>query len=250
MSHYHSHSFSWRHGLRVFLELLPLLLLLRLDPIPQDVAHHNFADTRRIFGVPNFFNVVSILPFLPVGAAGIAFCLNSDLGPSRSAWLVFFAAVSLVSLGSVYYHWQPDNEGLVWDRLPMGIAFMGFFTAILSEHVNSRLSGLLIPLVTTGICSVLYWHFFDDLRLYSWLQFTPLLMLPAIMALFRSRRTHQWLLLAAIACYALAKGAEVYDAAVFEITGEVVSGESVKHLLAAAGCYCILAMLQRRTLRV
>jgi len=225
-------------------------LLLKLDPIPQDVTYHNFVDNRRIFGVPNFFDVISNLPFLLIGAVGFLYCLKSNLGSSHSSWLVLFVGVSLVSLGSAYYHWSPSNETLFWDRLPMSVGFMGLLTALLTEYVNSRLSGLLLPLIITGISSVLYWHFFDDLRLYVWVQFIPLLTLPFVMALFRSRHTHQWLLLSALVWYSLAKGAEVYDSAVFHITGEVVSGHTVKHLLAAAGCYSILVMLQRRKLKI
>ncbi|MET0070957.1 MAG: ceramidase domain-containing protein [Candidatus Thiodiazotropha sp.] len=241
--------FSWRHAVLVLLMLFPLVLLLTLEPIPQDVAYHHFVDAAPFLGVPNFFDVISNLAFLLVGAAGIAFCLNNHSGPSHSAWLVLFVAVSLVSLGSIYYHWSPSDETLVWDRLPMSIGFMALLTALLSEYIDSRLSNLLVPLIILGIGSVLYWHFFDDLRLYAWVQFFPLLIIPFLMALFRSRFTHQWLLLSALALYAVAKGSEAYDGAVFQLTGEAVSGHTIKHLLAAASCYVILIMLQRRKLK-
>ncbi|MEW8292871.1 MAG: ceramidase domain-containing protein [Candidatus Thiodiazotropha endolucinida] len=245
-----SHDFTWRHAVLVFLLLFPLVLLLMFEPIPQDVAYHHFVDTGRFLGVPNFFDVISNLAFLLVGAVGIAFCLKNDTGPSHSAWLVLFIGVSLVSVGSIYYHWNPSNETLVWDRLPMSIGFMGFLAALLSEYVDRRLSCLLIPLVIMGIGSVLYGYFFDDLRLYVWVQFIPLLTLPFFLALFSSRFTHQGLLVYALVLYALAKGAEAYDATVFQMTGEAVSGHTVKHLLAAASCYIILIMLQRRKLKL
>ncbi|MEW7996138.1 MAG: hypothetical protein AB2825_17070, partial [Candidatus Thiodiazotropha endolucinida] len=170
--------------------------------------------------------------------------------PSHSAWLVLFIGVSLVSVGSIYYHWSPSNETLVWDRLPMSIGFMGFLAALLSEYVDRRLSCLLIPLVLVGIGSVLYGYLFEDLRLYVWVQFIPLLTLPFFLVLFSSRFTHQGLLFVALVLYALAKGAEVYDIAVFQMTGEAISGHTVKHLLAAASCYTILMMLQRRKLKL
>ncbi|MES9924521.1 MAG: ceramidase domain-containing protein [Candidatus Thiodiazotropha endolucinida] len=245
-----SHDFNWRHTVLAFLLLFPLVLLLMFEPIPQDVAYHHFIDTDRFLGVPNFFDVISNLAFLLVGAVGIAFCLKNHTGPSHSAWLVLFIGVSLVSVGSIYYHWSPSNETLVWDRLPMSIGFMGFLAALLSEYVDRRLSCLLIPLVIVGIGSVLYGYFFEDLRLYVWVQFIPLLALPFFLALFSSRFTHQGLLFFALALYALAKGAEVYDIAVFQMTGEAISGHTVKHLLAAASCYTILVMLQRRKLKV
>ncbi|MCU7941726.1 MAG: ceramidase [Candidatus Thiodiazotropha sp. (ex Cardiolucina cf. quadrata)] len=244
-----SHDFNWRHTVLAFLLLFPLVLLLMFEPIPQDVAYHHFVDTGRFLGVPNFFDVISNLAFLLVGAVGIAFCLKNHTGPSHSAWLVLFIGVSLVSVGSIYYHWSPSNETLVWDRLPMSIGFMGFLAALLSEYVDRRLSCLLIPLVIVGIGSVLYGYFFEDLRLYVWVQFIPLLTLPFFLALFSSRFTHQGLLFVALVLYALAKGAEVYDIAVFQMTGEAISGHTVKHFLAAASCYTILMMLQRRKLK-
>lgn len=239
--------FNGRHVVLVVLVAAPLAGLLSLDPIPQDLAYHDFADTRRFFGIPNFFDVVSNLPFLLVGALGIVFCLRHDLGAARTAWLVLFVGVGLVSFGSAYYHGRPANETLVWDRLPMTAGFMGLLAALLGEYIHRRLSSiLLLPLVVVGIGSVLYWHGFDDLRPYVWVQFAPLLMLPFLMVLFESRYTHQGLLLVALAWYVLAKIAEVYDAAVFQATGGLVSGHTLKHLLAAAGCYSLLLMLQQR----
>src|SRR5258708_23386311 len=56
----------------VFFGLLAASLggLVLLPPIPQDQSYHQFADQRTIFGIPNFWNVVSNLPFLVAGAAG------------------------------------------------------------------------------------------------------------------------------------------------------------------------------------
>lgn len=237
----------WRHGVLLVAAVLPLAWLLSLDPISQDTAYHNFVDTRRLLGIPNFFDVVSNFPFLLIGAAGLQFCFRTSLGPARNAWLVLFVGVGLVSGGSAYYHWCPGNAALVWDRLPMTVGFMGFLAALLGEYVDPRLgSGFLMPLLVVGVGSVLYWKWFDDLRLYAWVQFVPLLLLLVLMVLFRTRHTHRWLLLVAVGWYALAKVAEFHDAAVFRMTGSTVSGHTVKHLLVALSCYSILVMLKKR----
>ncbi|MCG7985311.1 MAG: ceramidase [Candidatus Thiodiazotropha lotti] len=238
--------FNWRHALLVFLLLFPLVLLLLTDPIPQDAAYHHFIDTGLFLGIPNFLDVISNLAFLLVGAIGIVFCLKNHTGPGHGAWLALFVGVCLVSFGSIYYHWSPSDETLVWDRIPMSVGFMGLLTALLSEYVNRRLSCLLIPLIIVGVSSVLYGYFFEDLRFYVWVQFIPLLTLPFFMLLFSNGFTHQGLLFVALVLYALAKGAEAYDTAVFQMTGEIVSGHTVKHLLAAFGCSSILIMLKRR----
>ena len=241
--------FTWRHAILTFLILFPLLLLMMLEPIPQDPAFHNFVDTRNFLTVANFFDVMSNLAFLGIGTFGFVFCLNNNPGPARSAWLFVFSGVILVSFGSAYYHLSPTDETLVWDRLAMSIGFMGLLSALLTEYVEARLSILLAPLVVVGISSVVYWHFFDDLRLYAWVQFMPLLTILFVTALFRGQHTHQWLLLSVFGWYALAKLAEFYDMAVFQITGEFISGHTLKHLLAAIGCYSILLMLQKRKLK-
>ena len=45
--------------------------LLLLPAMPQDQSYHLFADCRVVAGIPKFWNVVSNLPFLAVGAAGL-----------------------------------------------------------------------------------------------------------------------------------------------------------------------------------
>jgi hypothetical protein len=99
-----------------------------------------------------------------------------------------------------------------------------------------------------GLSSVIYWHWFDDLRFYVWIQFIPLLIVPILMALFRPRYSHQWLLLVALACYMLAKLSEAYDREVFVFTQSLFSGHTLKHLLAALGCFSVLMMLKMRKL--
>ena len=54
------------------------------------------------------------------------------------------------------------------------------------------------------------------------------------------------MLLIALACYLLAKLFEVSDREVFAILRGSVSGHTIKHLWAAAGCFCILQMLRKR----
>ena len=237
----------WRHGLLATIVVGSLALALGQPPFGQDPQYHDFADQRAFFGLPNFFDVVSNFPFLLVGAAGLALCLGPRMRSMRPAWSTFFAGVALVSVGSAYYHWHPTNQTLVWDRLPMTVAFMGLSAALLGEYVQPRLGAvLLVPCVLLGFSSVAYWHWTDDLRFYYWIQLVALLLIPAVMALFRPRYTHQWFLPIALLCYGLAKIAEVGDRVVFAWTQNQFSGHTLKHLLAALGIYAVLAMLRNR----
>ncbi len=237
----------WRHGLVLLIVIGSLVLLSTRQPFGQDPRYHDFADRRVFLGVPNFSDVASNVPFLVVGVAGLWLCLRNRFAGTAAAWTVFFAGVALVGVGSAYYHWQPRNDTLVWDRLPMTIGFMAMFVALLSESIDEKLGRLLLaPALLVGSSSVLYWHLFDDLRFYAWVQFIPLLTIPVVMALFRSRYSHQPLLLLALGFYVLAKMSEAYDREIFAFTGRAVGGHAVKHLLAAACCFVILQMLRRR----
>jgi hypothetical protein len=242
--------FGWREVGLVLLIVAPLLYLLLLHggPIPQDRGYHGFADGRICLGVENFGNVASNLLFLIVGAAGMLWCYrNAGMGARRS-WMVFFLGVALVFFGSGYYHRTPDDSSLVWDRLPMTVAFMGLFAALLSEHISEKLeSVLLISAVAVGIASVILWKRTDDLRVYIWVQLAPLLVIPYIVAVFHGRYTHRHYLLYGIGFYALAKVAEYYDHGIYALTSANLSGHSLKHLLAAAAGFCVYLMLRKRS---
>ncbi|GAA3530243.1 ceramidase domain-containing protein [Zobellella aerophila] len=243
---------DWRYLLLWLFVLGSLGWVLSLEPLAQSLAYHDFADQRRFLGLSHGLNVLSSLPFLLVGSAGLLTARRGRVGAASAAWRALFAGIALVGAGSAYYHWQPNDDSLLWDRLPMTIGFMGLFIALLGEYLRPRLVRLLLPsALLLGLASVLYWHWFDDLRFYFWVQFVPLLSIPILMMLFDSGYSHRWLLLVALAWYGLAEVAEVYDLVIFQATHEVISGHTLKHLLAGGGCYSLLWMLQvRKPVRV
>ena len=225
-----------------------LLVVFTQPPFDQDLDYHRFADRRAFLGIQNFFDIISNLPFVIVGVAGINFCLHNRLADYRTAWLSFFVGAMLVGPGSAFYHWRPGNASLVIDRLPMTVAFMGLMTALLAEYTHARIGKILLaPALTLGLMSVLYWHWFNDLRLYAWVQFFPLVVLPIVVLLFPRRYTGQGFLVVALVCYILAKVVESYDRDIFELTHHLVGGHTLKHLLAASACLAILLMLKHRT---
>jgi hypothetical protein len=199
-------------------------------------------------GIPNILNVFSNILFLIVGLFGIQFCIHHDFVGTKNAWLIFFVGIALVSVGSAYYHLNPNNSALVWDRLPMTMAFMGLLIALLSEYVDTRLGSnfLLLSALLFGTLTVLYWHWTDDLRFYLWVQFIPLILIVLLTSLFKSAYPRQWIILLVLMCYGLAKIVEVYDSAIYNFTNNLISGHTLKHCLAAASCYCVLLMLKER----
>ena len=120
--------------------------LLFVPPIPQDPAYHLFADIRTCLGIPNFGNVVSNAAFIVVGVLGLLVFFSKPAprqirnAPHTLPFAVFFISIIAVGIGSAYYHWQPDNESLFWDRLPMTMAFMSITAAIIADPDDLRAS--------------------------------------------------------------------------------------------------------------
>jgi len=214
--------------------------LLPLPPLLQDQSYHQFADQRELFGIPNFWNVVSNLPFVAVGAAGL-------LRFRRDATsTVLFTGIFLTGFGSSYYHLNPNDVTLFWDRLPMTLCFAAILAAVVEERVDARAGAMLLrPLLAIGIFSLLLWRWTDDLRLYAWAQFFPFLALVLILQLYPPKYTGASYWIVAAALYALAKLLEFYDHAIYSV-GSILSGHTLKHLAAAAATFAILRLFQIR----
>ena len=217
--------------------------------IAQDASYHRFADVRTLEGVPNFWDVASNLPFALVGIYGL---FRMPRLASRSLWpgyIAFCLAVIGVSLGSAYYHYSPSNPTLVWDRLPMSLAFMAVFTLVLGDRVSPALGRVLLaPLLTLGAASVFYWAWTEsrgvgDLRPYALVQFLPLLLIALMLLIYPgSRDSAVWLWWATL-MYFLAKLAEHFDVPIYRAVG--VSGHTIKHLLSAgAVLFALFALLR------
>ena len=77
------------------------------------------------------------------------------------------------------------------------------------------------------------------------MQFGSITAILAIVMLCRSRYTRESDIFGVLAIYAAAKAAEALDAQIYAV-GEIVSGHTLKHLLAAAAVWWLLRMLQLR----
>lgn len=181
-----------RYPLIIGIVLLGVIGVMMLPAIPQDPGYHAFGAPLSVSGIPNFWNVVSNIPFAIVGLTGLAalFYRRRVIGaPWRIADLMyagFSVGVLLTAFGSSYYHWRPVNQTLVWDRLPMTISFMSLLCLVVYHFESRRLAAYLFaPLLAVGFWSVAYWASSEaagagDLRPYALVQFLPLLVLPLI----------------------------------------------------------------------
>jgi hypothetical protein len=226
-----------------------------MAPIAQDTMYHQFSDKNPFLGIPNALNVLSNLPFLVAGCLGL-FCVIhirnlNILYENKYAYITLFLGAALVSFGSAYYHLYPSNNTLVWDRLPMTIAFMGLISIITSEFISIKLGKvILIPLLLIGFLSVIYWHITEmngngDLRPYIVVQFFPLIAIPIVISSFTSsfeKTDHYWWLLFT---YVLAKLFEHFDLFIHDIL-VFISGHSLKHISAAIGLFILIKGYQAK----
>ena len=223
--------------------------LFLIPPIAQPAAYHAFHDGRTLLGIPNFLNVVSNAPFVWIGGAALMWLAQSEHRPGVEilrAYQVMFAGIGLTGIGSATYHWAPDNASLVWDRLPIALAAMGFYAAVLGERIGpSAARALLWPLVIYGVGSVVYWQQTGDLRFYLFAQFFPVLTIPLMLWMCPAQFTRGGHIWAALGLYVVAKVLEEYDGVVFGL-GHLISGHTLKHVAAACAAWMIYRMLRIR----
>jgi hypothetical protein len=232
-----------------------LVVFFLIDPVPQDLSYHQFADNRNIFGIPNALNILSNIPFLLIGLSGINFVIRLLASKGFNAviiqYLIFFIGLVLTAFGSSYYHYQPSNDSLFWDRLPMTIVFMSLLNSVISELISRKVSMILLPfLLVVGCLSVFYWDWSEktgqgDLRFYAVVHFLPVVLIFLMLVIYKTPRKYLRYIIGLGLFYAVAVVVEFFDQEIFNLL-HFVSGHTLKHIFASLGCAFILLMLYHR----
>ena len=235
-------NFKHKIAILICITSIGIIYVFSMKPIAQNNVYHHFSDTQVFFSIPNFWNVVSNIPFLIFGTMGILLVLKQFLIKRKTTLFLsnmfFFIGIFLTAIGSACYHLHPTTQTLMWDRLPMVITFMSFFTIIVSEYVNTTLGKYLVfPLISLGIVSVVYWNYTEligvgDLRFYILIQFLPLLLIPLIFLMFKIDNQYKRYYWAIIGVYIAAKLFESLDGQLLLLT-HFVSGHTIKHFVAS-----------------
>jgi hypothetical protein len=211
-------------------------------------AHgHPFVDARTMLGVPNFWDVLTNLPFAAAAGLGWWWMRGVNLPTStRQSLHVLMAGLLATALGSGYYHWWPDAWVLMWDRLGMAVAFAGMVGLTVCDRVGAAQGGVALkvtlPLaIMAAVVALVHGHplawvvvQFGGCVLISWAAFQP----QAPQAL---NINWGWVL----AGYALAKVLEANDELIFHATHELISGHSLKHLAACLAVFPVLSKLRQ-----
>jgi len=205
-------------------------------PIPH------YVDTRAWLGLHNAGDVLSNLAFFAMGVWGLARLRSRNDAPAGTRW--FFAGLILTCVGSSFYHLDPDApQRLVADRLGMAVAFAGFLGIAASERISTRAGEAVVVLMTVaGLLAA--WVARENLTPWAVVQYGG--MAAAVgLALTRPLSGTRGVPLGGVLLfYVLAKLFELGDAAVFEATGHLVSGHTLKHLTAALAAWPVIRSLR------
>lgn len=236
-----------RSAVPLWLGVLALVLLaVFMPPLAQAPHFHAFADQRSWLGLPCALDVLSNLPFALFGLLGLRMLGRVPQldATQRQLAALFFAGLVLTALCSAWYHWAPDNAGLAVDRLGMTVAFAGLLGLGVATRVSGRAGlGLALAVLLCGPLAVGAWAASGNLLPWALLQGggLVLLLVLAVMRPLPGALALRWG--AVVAIYAVAKVLEQYDAPVFDLTRQLVSGHSLKHLVAAFAAWPVIKAL-------
>ncbi len=234
------------------------ITFLLMPAVAQLPDYVNYIDTRTLLGIANFWNVISNILFLGVGGFGVCLLRHRSRlffhhPQEKIPYFIFFSGVFFIGIGSAFYHLDPNNYRLMWDRLPIVLSLMALLCAFLAERINLRV-GLyaLTPLILFALATVVYWYNSElagssDLRFYIFAQVYPLLAIAFILTVFTSSYTGSQFIWLGLIAFILAKVAEYYDSAIYQALHYTISGHTLKHLLAGlAGYFILLYLLERK----
>ena len=217
----------------------PVLLTIPSHGLEALHSHgHPFVDARMFWGIPNFMDVLSNAPLLVAGLLGVG-VLQTRRGTQtmpivQLAMAVFVVGLMLTGLGSAWYHWAPDAQGLVLDRLGMAVTFAGALALAVSERVSVAAASVTLRMsLMVALLSAVMPLTHDNVWPWVVVQFGGM----ALMGWLSMQKPVAGAMGVRIgvllALYAVAKLFELGDQAIFHATGELVSGHTLKHLVAA-----------------
>ena len=237
-----------RRELTLIATCLALVLLALLGPaIAQPADHHHFADQRTLWGIPCAWDVLSNLPFALLGFAGLGWLVAvPTLGRThRGCAALFFGGLVVTAACSAWYHLQPEDSGLVIDRLGMVFAFAGLLGLAVADRISGR-AGLAMAatVLVLGPWSVQAWATSGNVLAWCVLQFGGMALMLWLATLRPLAGALGLRLGAILLIYTAAKALEMADHAVFDLTGQLVSGHTLKHAVASLAALPVIAALR------
>lgn len=252
-------SFEQKIPIRIFIATTALLVLASLwyGRIEQPQSYHQFGDTRTLLGIPNAFDVLSNLTILAPGLLGLTLMYqrgNSDYRHHHQFEPVIlstlFAGMVITAFGSMWFHLEPSDATLVWDRLAMTIIMTGYCSLIVSDRFSPSVAQRMhFPLLIFGLITVLFWYFNGDLRPYFLFKFQAPILVVILLLWGEESYDRAGDYLVSMFFLLVASILEIGDIFVYETLG-LIGGHALKHISAGIGFYWIMRMIGRRQAKV
>jgi hypothetical protein len=190
--------------------------LNRLDPY-----YHNFADKNKY---------TDILTNLPIFIAGLYI-----LSLKNKKLNIFGFHVLLLSIASSYYHINPNNDTILMDLLSISL-ISSLLIIYLLKIKNINLQAFIY---LSAIGTIFYWKHTKNLLPYSiyWLIATVLL----LYTYYNTKYRYKSFLI--VGLIIIIRMVEIYDKQIYKYTNNLLSGHSLKHILAGIGVYLIADLL-------
>jgi hypothetical protein len=218
-----------------------------LQPIAQPQAYHHFADQRAFFGIPHSLDVLSNLAFLFPGLLGLWFVLRAgatlDAG-TRWALATLFLGLVLTTFGSAYYHLAPDDQRLVFDRMPITIVLAGCIGAVVADRFGGATAWSVAALAALGLWTVHHWSATGDLRWYALYQGLAFVFAALLLLFFPSRNNATPAIVIALLGNVAAKIFELLDQPIYSLGG-IISGHTLKHISAGLAFVPLALMIRK-----
>ncbi len=237
--------------LALFIACLALMALGAYGPtVVQSSHYHAFADQRSLLDVPNMMDVLSNLAFTCFGVVGawrIRLLPQGVLSPAQTNLArLFFAGLVLTAAFSGWYHLQPEDHGLAIDRYGMTIAFSGLLGLAAATRVGDRAGQwLTLAVLLFGAWSIRTWLTSTNVLQWAVLQYGGIALMAGLACLTPREGALPVSWITVILAYALAKVLEQSDAQVYHLTGELVSGHTLKHIVASFAALPVVAAISR-----
>jgi hypothetical protein len=220
-----------------------------------DFDPYHFACDGPFLGIPHFWNVVTNLPFVLLGAWRLRFLSGRGLlgDPRFRNWQGIWWATIAIAVGSGCYHWFLTPWGLGLDRVAIAglIAFLGMQVAHVALGFGPSLGLTLLALLVCEGTVVAWWLGAGPWG-YALIQGGGALAVLAVtIHAHRGGRlaVSPVPLYAFLGTYGVAKLFEVLDEPVCGLTG-FIGGHAIKHLVSGLGLLLLGRMMVAEADRV
>jgi len=143
-------------------------------------------------------------------------------------------------------------ETLFWARAGLALIFTSLFTIVFFERMDMRYGWNFMPFfLLAGVGSVVYWFFsgeggFGDLRPFVLILNIPLVFIPIMMFWGPPRYTGKWYFAEMLGFYLLSRIFEVLDFQILDLTGGLISGNTLKYLAFAFSVFAFIRYVKNR----